>query len=124
MAGGLGLAPLAVTPGHQRQGIAGRLVREGLAVAAAAGAQFVVVLGHPGYYPRFGFRRAAEVGLSNEFGADEAFMDLELRPGSLPAGGGLVRYGAEFASWIQAEECAAQTAHREHGALYFNVKPA
>jgi putative acetyltransferase len=56
-----------------------------------------VVLGHPEYYPRFGFRRAREVGLDNEYGADEAFMVLELRPGALPAAGGLARYGPEFA---------------------------
>jgi len=98
-AGGLGLAPLAVTPDRQRTGIGGQLARAGLAAAAAAGAQFVVVLGHPGYYPRFGFRRAAEVGLGNEYGADEAFMVLEMRPGSLPAGGGLVKYGPEFGEW-------------------------
>ena len=99
-ASGLGLAPLAVTPDRQRQGIGGRLVRQALAVAAASGAGFVVVLGHPGYYPRFGFRAAAEVGLGNEYGAHEAFMVLELRPRSLPADGGLVQYGAEFAAWI------------------------
>lgn len=96
-AGGLGLAPLAVTADCQRQGIGSRLVRQGLALAAARGTPFVVVLGEPGYYSRFGFRRAVEVGLDNEYGADEAFMVLELRPGSLPVGGGLVRYEAEFA---------------------------
>jgi putative acetyltransferase len=104
---GLGLAPLAVTPDCQRQGIGGRLVRDGLAAAARSGAGFVVVLGHPGYYPRFGFRRAAAVGLSNEYGADEAFMVLELQPGSLPAGGGLVKYGVEFAAGSQADPDAA-----------------
>ena len=98
-ADGLGLAPLSVTPKHQRTGIGSQLVQAGLAAAASANIRFVVVLGHPGYYPRFGFRPAAEVGLRNEYGADEAFMVLELRPGSLPAGGGLVRYGAEFAAW-------------------------
>jgi putative acetyltransferase len=112
-AGGLGLAPLAVTPDRQRTGIGGRLVREGLAVASAAEAQFVVVLGHPGYYPRFGFRRAAGVGLGNEYGADEAFMVLELRAGSLPAAGGLVHYGPEFASWGQAEPAPAPDRPRD-----------
>lgn len=106
---GLGLAPLAVIPDRQRQGIGARLVREGLAVADAGGAPFVVVLGHPAYYPRFGFRRAAAVGLSNEYGADEAFMVLELRPGSLPAGGGLVRYGPEFTASGRSNEPPEQT---------------
>jgi putative acetyltransferase len=114
-AAGLGLAPLAVTPDRQRTGIGGRLVRAGLAAAANAGAQFVVLLGHPGYYPRFGFRRAAEVGLGNEYGADEAFMVLELRSGSLPAAGGLVRYGPEFAAWGRADPAAAADRDRDTG---------
>jgi putative acetyltransferase len=119
--GALGLAPLAVTPDRQRTGIGGRLVREGLAVAVAKGAQFVVVLGHPGYYPRFGFRRAAEVGLGNEYGADEAFMVLELRAGSLPAAGGLIRYGVEFAAWSRAEPAAAADGGRDDGLAEFLV---
>ena len=93
---GLGLAPLAVLPTHQRRGVGSALVREGLAVCRRQGWAFVVVLGHPDYYPRFGFRRASAVGLSNEYGADEAFMVVELQPGSLPAGGGVARYGPEF----------------------------
>jgi putative acetyltransferase len=97
--GGLGLAPVAVTPDHQRQGVGSALVREGLAACRREGCAFVVLLGHPEYYPRFGFRRASEVGLGNEYGADEAFMVLELRPGSLPAGGGLVQYGPDFREW-------------------------
>jgi len=96
---GLGLAPVAVVPVAQRQGIGGLLVRHGLAAAARVGAGFVVVLGHVEYYPRFGFRRASEVGLGNEYGADEAFMVVELRPGALPAAGGLVRYAPEFAAF-------------------------
>ena len=98
IARGLGLAPLAVVPEYQRRGVGGMLVSEGLTLAARAGAGFVVVLGHPEYYPRFGFRRAGEVGLGNEYGADEAFMVVELRPGALPAGGGLVSYGPEFSA--------------------------
>jgi len=94
---GLGLAPLAVLPAHQRGGVGSALVREGLATCEKRGGAFVVVLGHPAYYPRFGFRRAGEVGLANEYGADEAFMVLELRPGALPAEGGLVKYGPAFA---------------------------
>jgi putative acetyltransferase len=99
---GLGLAPVAVLPAHQRGGVGSALIRAGLAQCRAEGCGFVVVLGHPTYYPRFGFRRASEVGLGNEYGADEAFMVLELRPGSLPAGGGLVRYGPEFGEWERA----------------------
>jgi putative acetyltransferase len=97
---GLGLAPVAVLPPYQRQGVGSALIREGLAICRQQRCLFVVVLGHPEYYPRFGFRRASEVGLSNAYGADAAFMVTELEQGALPADGGLVRYGPEFA------ECA------------------
>jgi putative acetyltransferase len=96
---GLGLAPLAVLPDHQRRGIGGRLVREGLAGCRRAGYGFVVVLGGPAYYRRFGFDRADQRGLGNEYGADEAFMVLELRDGAIPERGGVVRFGPEFAEF-------------------------
>ncbi len=94
---GLGLAPMAVRPEHQSKGVGALLVREGLASCAQAGCGFVVVLGEPEYYGRFGFERASGRGLDNEYGADEAFMVLEFRAGALPAEGGLVRYAPEFA---------------------------
>ncbi len=94
---GVGLAPLAVLPDHQRRGIGGRLVREGLAACERAGYGFVVLLGEPAYYRRFGFDRADQKGLANEYGADEAFMVLELRDGAIPERGGMVRFGPEFA---------------------------
>jgi putative acetyltransferase len=93
---GLGLAPLAVLPERQRRGIGSRLVIEGLAECRRQRQPFIVVLGHTDYYPRFGFERASRRGIRNEYGADEAFMVLELRPQSLPAVG-LAKYGAEFA---------------------------
>jgi putative acetyltransferase len=96
---GLGLAPVAVVPEYQRKGIGGMLVQEGLAAAQQSGTGFVVVLGHPEYYPRFGFQRASERGLKNVYGVDDAFMVIELREGSLPVGGGLVTYGPEFGVW-------------------------
>jgi putative acetyltransferase len=96
---GIGLAPVAVVPGHQNRGVGTALVAAGLDACRQAGCGFVVVLGHPQYYSRFGFRRADAVGLGNEYGAGEAFMILELKPGSLPVEGGLVRYGPEFAEF-------------------------
>jgi putative acetyltransferase len=101
---GLGLAPLAVLPAHQRLGIGSALAREGVEVSRRQGVGFVVVLGHPEYYPRFGFRRASELGLRNEYGADEAFMALELQAGALPPAGGLVKYGPEFGEWEKSQE--------------------
>jgi putative acetyltransferase len=95
---GLGLAPVAVRPSHQRRGIGSALIIEGLSACRQDGYGFVVLLGHPEYYPRFGFRRGSEFGLGNEYGADDAFMVLELVPGSLPTGG-LVKYGPEFGAW-------------------------
>jgi len=94
---GLGLAPMAVLPAHQNKGVGALLVREGLASCMQLGCGFVVVLGEPEYYGRFGFARASNYGLDNEYGADEAFMALELKPGSLPPAGGIVRYAPEFA---------------------------
>ena len=59
-------------------------------------ASFVIVLGHPTYYPRFGFRRAIDFGIDNQFGAKDAFMILELVPRCLPRAG-MARYAPEFA---------------------------
>lgn len=93
----LGLAPLAVLPERQRGGIGAALVRAGLEAARRAGATAVVVLGHPGYYPRFGFAPASRVGLRCVYDApDEAFMALALMPGGFEGRSGLVRYAAEF----------------------------
>lgn len=93
----LGLAPMAVIPERQRDGIGSALVRAGLAAARAAGATAVVVLGHPDYYPRFGFAPASRAGLRCVYDApDEAFMALELVPGGFVGTRGLVHYAPEF----------------------------
>jgi putative acetyltransferase len=62
--GGMGLAPMAVLPEKQRLGIGSRLVRAGLEQLRHVGCPFVIVLGHPEYYPRFGFLPASRFGLS------------------------------------------------------------
>lgn len=95
---GLGLAPLAVAATHRRKGIGAALVEAGIARCARAGIGFLVVLGEPRYYRRFGFVRAADRGVANEYGAGEEFMVLELRPGAVSPGGGLVSYAPEFAA--------------------------
>jgi putative acetyltransferase len=94
---GVGLAPLAVRPVFQRRGIGGALMAAALARARDAGYAFMVLLGDPAYYRRFGFRAASSLGLYCEFDApDEAFMALELTPGALTNVSGTVRYAPEF----------------------------
>ena len=83
---------------HRRCGIGAALVEAGLAGCVRDGIGYVVVLGEPHYYRRFGFVRASDRGLANEYGAVEEFMVLELRPGAVSPGGGLVRYAPEFAA--------------------------
>jgi putative acetyltransferase len=93
----LALAPMAVRPGRQRAGIGSALVREGLAACRADGHDLVVVVGHPDFYPRFGFVRARPLGITSEPAfPDEAFMVAELTPGALGGRRGVVRYGPEF----------------------------
>jgi putative acetyltransferase len=94
---GLGLAPVAVLPDHEKHGVGRRLIQNGLAECHARGASFVVVIGDPPYYSRFGFEPAEKYGLRNEYGAGEAFMVFELVSGALPPPGTLVKYAPEFA---------------------------
>jgi putative acetyltransferase len=77
------LAPMAVVPSYQRRGIGVRLVEHGLQMCKHAGYRAVIVVGHPDYYPRFGFSSAFVARLDNPLGAGEAFMGLELARGSL-----------------------------------------
>jgi putative acetyltransferase len=96
---GLGLAPMAVTPERQRQGIGGALIRAALRRARLLGYGFVVVLGWPAYYARFGFVPASRFGLRYESDApDEAFMALALREGALDGHAGVARYQPAFSS--------------------------
>ncbi|UCC59347.1 MAG: N-acetyltransferase [Dehalococcoidia bacterium] len=91
------LAPMSVLPEYQRRGIGSELVNEGLIKRRQLGITVVVVIGHPDYYPRFGFTPAKERGLQCEYEVpDEAFMVLELTPGSLPGKGGFVKFPPEF----------------------------
>jgi putative acetyltransferase len=92
----LGLAPLAVLPEFQNLGIGTRLTRDGLILCQAGGWQAVVVLGHPEYYPRFGFAPASRFGIGNEYGVDEPFMALELQPGCLAGVRAVACYAGEF----------------------------
>ena len=94
----LGLGPMAVLPERQNRGIGSQLVRRGLAECGRLGHGIVVVVGHPEFYPRFGFSPARAKGLECEYEVpDEAFMVAELVPGALRGVNGVVRYRPEFA---------------------------
>ena len=95
--GGLGLAPLAVMPKWQRLGIGASLGHAGMDACRRLRAPFVVVLGSPIYYARFGFSAAARWKLLDEYQGGPAFQAIELIAGAIPAAGGLVRYAPEFA---------------------------
>lgn len=93
----MGLGPLAVVPELQRDGVGGALARAGIEACRKAGAPFLVVLGHPPYYPRFGFVPAGRFGLTfGDAPPRDAFMALELLPGALAGIRGAVRYAPEF----------------------------
>jgi putative acetyltransferase len=91
----LALAPLAVLPSDQRRGIGSALVEVGLRACREAGHRIVVVLGHPEFYPRFGF----SAGLAGRLGSPfpgPAFMAIELAPGALDGVDGAVQYPPPF----------------------------
>ena len=89
------LAPVAVLPGHQRKGIGGLLVQHGLELSRGRDEEIVIVVGHPNYYPRFGFSSAKAKSLGSPF-PREAFMALELRLGVLDGIEGFVVYPSAF----------------------------
>ena len=89
------LAPLAVLPSKQHQGVGTQLVKRGLAILAESGCELVFVLGHPGYYPRHGFRPAGQLGFSAPYPIPkknaDAWMVLELCKGKIGSVHGTVR---------------------------------
>jgi putative acetyltransferase len=93
----MGLAPMAVVPARQRQGIGARLIAVGLERCGQLGAAAVVVLGHADYYPRFGFTPASRFGLRCEYDVpDDVFMVRELAGGGLTGLAGTIRYHPVF----------------------------
>ena len=100
----MGLAPMAVAPDHQRSGIGSALVRAGLDECRQLGFAAVVVLGHPEYYPRFGFSPSVRWGIRSEYDVpDDVFMALELEPGALRGAAGTVRYHPAFSEVSESE---------------------
>lgn len=96
---GVGLAPMAVAPSHQRRSIGSRLVDAGIERLRRMGCPFIVVIGHPGFYPRFGFQPAALHALTCDWDVrPEAFMVNILDPATGRHLGGRAQYRQEFSS--------------------------
>jgi putative acetyltransferase len=95
---GMGLAPTAVLPAWQRKGIGSLLIREGIRILKERDCPFIIVLGHPEYYPRFGFDRASAHGIRSQWDGvpDEAFMILILNRSVMAGVCGTAYYQSEF----------------------------
>lgn len=95
---GMGLAPMAVHPDFQNQGIGSMLVKEGLRRIGMTDCPFIIVLGHVEYYPRFGFAPASKYGLKCQWEGvpDEAFMVLILSKTVMAGVSGVAKYRSEF----------------------------
>jgi putative acetyltransferase len=95
---GMGLAPMAVRPDRQRQGIGSQLARAGLEILKEQGCPYVIVVGHPEFYPKFGFVPASKYGLTCQWESvpDEAFMIVVNDPSSLLGVEGVASYRDEF----------------------------
>src|SRR5947207_10869597 len=105
----LALAPMSVASGRRNSGIGSELVRSGLAQAQARDWEAVIVLGHPHYYPRFGFSAALARRLAAPFSGD-AFLALALRRGALDGKSGRVVYPPAFGNLSKRRRSAGPTA--------------
>lgn len=91
------LAPLAVIPELQKQGIGGKLIKKGIEKAKELGVESIIVVGHKDYYPKFGFQKASKWGIKCPFEVpDGAFMGIELTDKALENKAGVVQFPEEF----------------------------
>ncbi len=98
---GAGLGPMAVLPNHQRRGIGSQLITAGNQQLKAAGCPFIVVLGHPDYYPRFGFTPASPRGITCQWDVpNDVFMLLILDEAKMHGLSGLAQYRPEFSTAV------------------------
>ena len=96
---GAGLGPMAVSPEHQRQGIGSKLVRAGNESLVTSDCPFVIVVGHPNFYPRFGFKPASTHGITCEWELpDDVFMVSILDDSKVANISGVARYRPEFSA--------------------------
>lgn len=95
---GMGLAPMAVVPEFQRQGVGSQLVETGIEILKKSNCSFIIVLGHPEYYPRFGFEPASRYGIESQWESvpDNAFMILWLDKTIMNQVSGVAKYRDEF----------------------------
>lgn len=94
---GMALAPMAVLPEHQRQGIGSELIKVGIDKLSNSNCPFVIVLGHPEYYPRFGFEPASRHGIRCEWEvSDDTFMVLIIDKSEMKGISGVAKYRPEF----------------------------
>ena len=95
---GMGLAPMSVLPSRQRRGIGTLLVKAGLRMLQEKGCPFIIVLGHPEYYPRFGFQPAARLRIRSQWDEvpEEAFMILVMDAEAMANVAGVARFRNEF----------------------------
>ena len=93
----LALAPMAVKPDIQKNGIGGQLIRAGLDKARELNFKSVIVLGHEHYYPKFGFVPTNRWNIKSPFDVPtNVFMGIELMEGGLKTVSGTVKYPKEF----------------------------
>lgn len=92
------LGPVSVLPEFQKQGIGGKLIRAGHQKAVELGFRSVILIGHPEYYPRFGYKPASTWGIKThyELPSDDVFMAIELTEGALKNVSGMVIFPPEF----------------------------
>jgi putative acetyltransferase len=95
---GMGLAPMAVLPSMQRKGIGTMLIKAGLKLLEKKSCPFVIVLGHPEYYPRFGFQPASMLKIKSQWDGvpDEAFMIKILDHKAMQNVSGIASFRDEF----------------------------
>ncbi|MFD2211627.1 GNAT family N-acetyltransferase [Virgibacillus halophilus] len=95
--GSLALAPVSVLPNYQNKGVGRALILRALEKAGELGFRSVIVLGHPEYYPKFGFRKSSLWQIKAPFEVpEEALMAIELQKGSLDNVSGVIQYPNVF----------------------------